>query len=58
MKRKTLIVGCILATAISLAGCSENVPAESVTTEATQGVGVTLSETPIEEKVRRLPLFP
>ncbi|MCR5723058.1 MAG: hypothetical protein K6G72_12040 [Lachnospiraceae bacterium] len=50
MKRKTLIVGCILATAISLAGCSENVPAESVTTEATQGVGVTLSETPIEEK--------
>jgi len=49
MKRKTLIVGCILATAISLAGCSENVPAESVT-EIRPSAEVTLSETPIEEK--------
>lgn len=49
MKRKTLIVGCILATAISLAGCSENAPVESVS-EARPSAGVTLPETPIEEK--------
>ena len=48
MKRKTLIVGCILATAISLAGCSENVPVESITDERPD-VEVSLSETPIEE---------
>ena len=49
MKRKTLLVGCILATAISLAGCSENVPVESVTEER-PSAGVSISESPIPEK--------